>query len=210
MHVSLAQIFFFYDGGLWLTSKMDVFTSQEVFSSIWSRNMEESVVQTGALVATLSSLSSVSVVPQLCALWCVQPEVSCQRLWWARREEEGGRECVRGKGRLRKRARRKSLILPISEFSHSQSTATHSSASIPHFFRSSLFLFIASHLLSLTLITLCTFLSLSHTHVWADSHTPPLQLGKIQRLPPFPESFQFGTEPLGHCGTAQCLHTPPY
>lgn len=32
---------------------------------MWSRNMEESAVQTGALVATLSSLSSVSVMPQL-------------------------------------------------------------------------------------------------------------------------------------------------
>lgn len=80
-----------------------------------------------------------------------------------------GHEYVR---EAKKRARRKSLILPSSEFTHSHSTATHPPVSIPHFFPSSPFLFIASHLLSLTLITLCTFLSHTHAHLSSQPHTP--------------------------------------
>lgn len=69
-----------------------------------------------------------------------------------------GHEYVR---EAKKRARRKSLILPSSEFTHSHSTATHPSVSIPHFFPSSPFLFIASHLLSDPHHSL--HISLSHT-----------------------------------------------
>lgn len=144
-----------------------------------------------------------------------------KRLWWARREEEeeeeeegdGGRAWERGG---KKRAKRKSLILQSSEFTQSHSTATHPPVSIPHFFPSSSPPFFFFYLLPVIFSlsdphhSLHISFSLTHRHIWAASHTPRLQLGKIQRLPPFPESFQFGTKPLGHRGTAQCLHTPPY
>lgn len=80
-----------------------------------------------------------------------------------------GHEYVR---EAKKRARRKSLILPSSEFTHSHSTATHPSVSVPHFFPSSPFLFIASHLLSDPHHSL--HISLSHTHARLSSqpHTP--------------------------------------
>lgn len=123
-------------------------------------------------------------------------------------DERGGKKqerakCVRRKGKLGMGARWKSLILPCSEFTHSQ---------LPLNFQSPSLIFSFCHLPSPTLITLCTLLSCPHTQtrVWTASHAPLLQLGESQLLTLFPDSFQFGTEPLGRCGTAQCLHTPPY
>lgn len=73
---------------------------------------------------------------------------------------------------------------------------------------SHLSLFIASYLPPGPSRSLRALLIL-HVRLSRRPHTR-LQLGKIQRLPPFPDSFQFGTEPPGQCGTAQCLHTLPY
>ena len=134
---------------------------------------------------SLSPPLSVSVVPRLCSLWCVQPEVSCQKTLMSeegRRGERGGRECVRegGEREGKKRARRKSLILsrapslPNLSLNCHSSFSLHPPVSFP--FSSSFSLFAASHLpSSQTLITLCIFLSLSHTHthIWASQpHTP--------------------------------------
>lgn len=126
--------------------------------------------------------------------------------------EDGRSRSVRQRGKLGKEARGKSLVLPCSEFFLPlsrlplvlQSPSLFSSYLLPLIF-------------CLTLFALCTFLSLSLTHTHALTHVrlsrrlhTRLQLGNIQRLPPFPDSFQFGSEPPGHCSTAQCLHTPPY
>lgn len=84
------------------------------------------------------------------------------------------------------------------------------------FFFSSLrriFSYLLPLIFRLTRFTLCVLSSscLALTHVCLSRRPRTrLQLGKIQRLPPFPNSFQFGTEPPGQGGTAQCLRTPPY
>ena len=122
-----------------------------------------------------------------------------------------------GKGRVRKGPEENpSFSLELRVYPISLSTATHPSVSIPPFL--SLFPPLSLYLLPLIFpplrpSSLFAYFSLSLTHTHTSepaSHTLRLQLGKIQRLPLFPEPFQFGTEPLGHCGTAQCLHTPPY
>ncbi|KAF6738378.1 hypothetical protein FQA47_012417 [Oryzias melastigma] len=128
-----------------------------------------------------------------------------------------GSGCVSRQRQGKKRTGRKSpLILRNSDFTQSHSSATHPSVSIPYFLTfhthintplplpSSLYLSDPHH--SQPLSPLFTYTQTSEPA----SRTLRLQLAKIQRLPPFPESFQFGAEPRGHSGTAQCLHTLPY
>lgn len=114
-------------------------------------------------------------------------------------EREGrllGREGGRGKGGQSK--------IPFGVFSLSAA---------PFYSLRRIFSYLLPLIFRLTRFTLCVLssscLALTHVCLSRRPHTR-LQLGKIQRLPPFPDSFQFGTEPPGHCGTAQCLHTPPY
>lgn len=129
-----------------------------------------------------------------------------KRLWWVRREEE-----ERGAGVFERKGRARKGPEENPSFSRLELNLTNL-AQLPLMLQSPVlisFSFLSLYLLPL-IFSLSAHFSMPLAHIWAASHTLRLQLGKIQRLLLFPESFQFGTEPLGHCGTAQCLHTPPY
>lgn len=165
--------------------------------------MKESVVGAGALVvATLSPLfSSLSQpCPGSAPSDVCSQKSAVRRLWWARR----GASVLWGWG-ARRGPEENPSFSGASEFTRFHSTATHPSVSIPHFFPLfALFIWCLSSSRSLSDPHHSLRGSLSFTHVSSQpatlthTHSPKLQLGKIQRLPLFPESFQFGTEPLGH------------
>lgn len=114
--------------------------------------------------------------------------------------EEGrrgeGSGCVRGKGGQEKGQKkiphsREFGVYPISLNCHS-CFSLHPSFPSPFF--------LSLYLLPL-IFSLCAHFSVSLTHILAASHTLPLQLGKIQRLLPFPRVVSIwhrASRPLRH------------
>lgn len=118
---------------------------------------------------------SVSIVPWLRSLWCVQPEVSCQKTLMSEEGRRGeGSGCVRRKGRARKGPEEN------PSFSRLELNLTNLTQ-LPLMLQSPSLIslpFLSLYLLPL-IFSLSAHFSMPLTHIWAASHTLRLQLGKI-------------------------------
>ena len=129
--------------------------------------------------------------------------------------KRGRSKSVRQRGKLGKKGQEEIPCAPVFGV-FSLSVDCHSFFSLHRIFSFLIYCLLSS--VGLVSLSAHLSLSLSLTHTQTGSHARtfkqvsahPAAIRQDSASASISRLFQFGPEPPGHCGTAQCLHTPPY